>query len=353
MKDKVKRLGILGGGQLGRMSAQAASVLGIDTIIYTDVADGPASQVATKTYVGGYDDNALLAQFAQEVDVISYEFENIPLKTIDFLQTHKPVHPNAQLLGVSQHRVKEKTFLNDLGIKTAQWRAVSNMEDINKTLDMWGTSSCIVKTCQFGYDGKGQARVSKSDTLPEFGTPDLIAEEIINFDYEVSVIVARDANGTCEFYGPVRNTHKNHILDVTTAPAPDIDKPLTRNARAMVQKIAEALDVIGILTLELFVTKDGVLLANEIAPRTHNSGHYSMDACHVSQFENHVRAVCGMDVLPPAQHSHAQMINLIGDDIEHLDKFKDMENATIHLYGKDVAKPGRKMGHVNIIGDKL
>ncbi len=357
MTSHVKRLGILGGGQLGRMSAQAATQLGIQTIIYTDSEGGPASQVAFKTYVGDYTDQDQLKSFAQEIDVISYEFENIPLETVQFLKTLKPVYPNEALLEISQHRVLEKSFLNKIGIPTARWKAVSSYKDVQKILEEWNVTSCIIKTSRFGYDGKGQGRLSKEDDvnaiLQRFGTDDLIAEDIIDFDYEVSVIVARDVQGQSVFYGPLLNKHKNHILDTTCSPVPDIDPALADKACQMADKIADELDLRGVLTLELFVTKDGELLANEIAPRTHNSGHYSLDACEVSQFENHVRAVCGLDVKEPRQHSHAKMINLIGEDVNDLSKYLEMSHATIHLYGKDEVKSGRKMGHVNILGSKL
>ncbi|MBL4589628.1 MAG: ATP-grasp domain-containing protein, partial [Alphaproteobacteria bacterium] len=202
------RLGILGGGQLGRMSAQAATELGIETIIYTDSKNGPASQVVSKTYVGDYTDVEKLTAFAQDVDVISYEFENIPVETIKLLTKLKPVHPDEILLETSQHRVVEKSFLNDIGIPTAKWCAVKSIEDIKEALEEWGTTSCILKTCRFGYDGKGQARYSVGDAFPDFGTDDLIAEEIVDFDFEVSVIVARDVDGKCVFYGPLHNEHK-------------------------------------------------------------------------------------------------------------------------------------------------
>lgn len=347
------RLGILGGGQLGRMSAQAATELGIETIIYTDSEKGPASQVASKTYVGDYTDIKKLTAFAQDVDIISYEFENIPVETIKLLKTLKPVHPDETLLETSQHRIIEKSFLNEIGIPTAKWSGVKNTDEIKKSLEEWNATTCIIKTCRFGYDGKGQTRHSVGDSFPNFGTDDLIAEEIIDFDFEVSVIVARDVNGKCVFYGPLHNEHKNHILDITTSPATNISDELAAEARGMAETIADEVNLQGILTLELFVTKNGDLLANEIAPRTHNSGHYSMDACDASQFENHVRAVCGLDVITPNQHSQAQMINLIGSDVNDLSKYMDMKNATIHLYGKEDVKEGRKMGHVNILGDKL
>ncbi len=352
-----KKLGILGGGQLGRMSAQAATKLGIETVIYTDMDNSPASQVVSQTYVGDYTDQTKLAAFAEDVDVISYEFENIPLETIQFLGSRKPVHPDDRLLDISQHRALEKYFLNTMGIPTAKWKTVSTAKEVLEILKEWKADSCIIKTCRFGYDGKGQVRLSKDDDikslLKTLGTDDLIAEEIIDFECEISMIVAQDLNGKSVFYGPLLNHHKNHILDTTTVPAPNVSNALAQKAQELAHTLASSIELQGLLTLELFVTKEGKLLANEIAPRTHNSGHYSLDACDVSQFENHVRAVCGLEVKDPNQHTPATMINLIGDEVNDLSKYRDMDNATIHLYGKDKAKAGRKMGHVTILEERI
>ena len=349
-----KILGILGGGQLGRMSAQAAQKLGIKTVIYTPDEGSPASQVADETIVAAYDDKSALEAFASKVDVISYEFENIPIETVRFLQKLKAVYPDDKLLEIAQDRIKEKRYLNDTEIETAQWNTALNVSDIENCFKDWVSDEIILKTTRFGYDGKGQVRVSidtpLQDVLDRFNGAPLIAEEIINFACEVSVIIARDQFGDIQTYGPVLNEHKNHILDKTTAPAP-VDRNLAQKALEMTTKLAENVNLIGVLALEMFVTKDGRILANEIAPRTHNSGHWTIDACAVSQFENHVRAVCGLPVLPPAQHSPAMMINLIGEDVNDLSAYESQENARIHLYGKDTVKPGRKMGHVTILQD--
>ena len=347
-----KRLGILGGGQLGRMSAQAAKKLGIEVVIYTPEQDSPAAEVASETMVGAYDDQAALKEFSEKVDVISYEFENIPVETVRYLNNLKPVYPDDRLLEVAQDRIKEKTYLNSIGIPTARWASVSNYSEAEETLKASSTKALILKTIRFGYDGKGQVKIEPGDDIRnafgQLNSNQIIAEEMIDFKCEISVIVSRGANGTMEFYGPMLNKHKNHILHKTIVPAP-IDPNLAREAVEITQKLAERINLRGVLALEMFVTNDGKILANEIAPRTHNSGHWSIDACTVSQFENHVRTVCGLDAAPQNRHSAAEMINLIGDDVLHLGAYKDQENACVHLYGKHDIKPGRKMGHVTIL----
>jgi 5-(carboxyamino)imidazole ribonucleotide synthase len=351
-----KTLGILGGGQLGRMSAQAAQKLGIKVVIYTPENESPAAQIAPETIVAPYDDQDALRDFAGKVDTVTYEFENIPVETIRFLQTLKPVYPDDKLLEVSQDRITEKTFLNTHGIPTAQWAEGRGVSDIQNALKSWKTDKCIIKTTRFGYDGKGQAFIrSAAEAESAFNALNadvVIIESIIDFDYEISVIIARDIDGNIETYGPCLNHHKNHILDKTIAPAP-IDPALAGRARQITRTLAEAVNLVGVLALELFVTKDGQILANEIAPRTHNSGHWTIEACETSQFENHVRTACGLPVAPANQHHAAEMINLIGDDILHLENYEQDENAHIHLYGKHDIKPGRKMGHVTILKDKL
>ncbi len=348
------KLGILGGGQLGRMSAQAAQKLGIEVHIYCPENGAPASKIADKTVIGAYTDQEKLKEFASGVDVISYEFENIPLQTVQFLQTLKPVYPKENLLEICQDRVKEKTFLNDIGIPTTRWKQVSSVQDINSALNEWGKQECIIKTTRFGYDGKGQWRYNikqSEDVLSEALEHDIIMEEIIDFACEISVIIARSKDGETICYPPGENEHKNHILDTTTIPA-TIDKDLVQTAKNMATSLANKVELVGVLALELFVTKDNQLLANEIAPRTHNSGHWSIDACEASQFENHVRSVCAIPLAPPNRHSDALMINLIGDDILNTDQYKEHERAYIHSYDKDEARPGRKMGHVTILKDK-
>ena len=349
---KSKTLGILGGGQLGRMSALAAARLGIRTHIFCPEADCPASHVTNQFTQAKYEDESALKDFADSVDVISYEFENIPLETITFLQSYKPVYPDHRLLEVSQNRLKEKQFLNDIGIPTAPWAPAYKASDIGDALDLWRATECIIKTARFGYDGKGQTKhgvnSDASETWLELNTEEAVIEGLVDFAYEVSIIVARDIFGKSAIFPITLNEHKNHILSESIAPAP-VSRALADEAMAMAKTIADAVDLVGVLALELFVTKDGKLIANEIAPRTHNSGHWTMDACNVSQFEQHVRAVCGLPVMDIIQHSNVTMINLIGDDVEKLPHYYGLANACVHLYGKTEVREGRKMGHVNLL----
>ena len=352
MKKKSMTLGIVGGGQLGRMSAMAAARLGITTVIYTDEKNAPAAQVASKTIVGRYDDKEKLKAFAANVDVISYEFENIPVKTVGYLRKFKPVYPDERLLEVAQDRLKEKAFLNRIGIPTARWAEAKNPENVIKTLKKWGARGCIIKTTRFGYDGKGQYLCRKPSEIAvafqKLGKTTLIVEELIDFKCEVSVIVARDKAGKMAVYGPMLNDHRHHILHTTTFPAKIPHKTAAQAVRAA-RTLAAKLKLRGVLALEMFVTRDGRILANEIAPRTHNSGHWTIDCCAVSQFEQHVRTVCGLAVGSPKAHSAGVMLNLIGDDIFKIPAYAQKPGACVHDYGKSDAKPGRKMGHVTFV----
>jgi len=354
MTDTLKTLGILGGGQLGRMSALAAANLGISVVIFTPEENSPASLVAAHTIVADYSDEHALTEFSKIVDVISYEFENIPIETIRFLQKLKPVYPDEKLLEVSQDRLSEKNFLGSIKIPTGRYVPVDKPQDMLDTLKKWNANSCILKTTRFGYDGKGQARYTSDSNIEtiwtQFKDAPLIMEEIIDFDCEISVIVARDATGKTIHYDPGLNEHKNHILSKTTVPAP-LNQSILNKAVKLTETLAEQVNLRGVLTLELFVTKDGRLLANEIAPRTHNSGHWTIDACAHSQFENHVRAVCGLPVIEPHRHSPCEMHNLIGDDINRIQEHLNQENACLHDYGKQDIRPGRKMGHITILKD--
>jgi 5-(carboxyamino)imidazole ribonucleotide synthase len=360
MRKKVT-LGILGGGQLGRMSAIAAARLGIPVIIFCPEQDCPASYVAKETITASYDDHDSLRLLSEKTDVISYEFENIPLKTIEYLEELKPgsILPDKKLLDASQDRIKEKTFLNNLGIKTTQWCKFTEIEDLKNTLNDWKTTSFIIKTARFGYDGKGQLfctsdnienNTSLNDFLTKHNNQHLIIEDTVDFRCEASIIVARDKKEKTVVYGPMLNQHKSHILHKTTYPAA---LPQSTKSRAidMGRQLADSINLTGVLTLELFITKDNRLLANEIAPRTHNSGHWTIDACAVSQFENHVRTVCGLDVGPSTAHSGAEMLNLVGDDIDLADSHMSREGACVHLYGKYDVREGRKMGHITLLQD--
>lgn len=355
MKPHSKILGILGSGQLGRMSALAAAELGIKVHIYCPDNDSPAEQVAAKTFIGSYTDKKMLRAFAKSVDVVSYEFENIPVETVRYIQKIKPVYPDDKLLEVAQNRITEKQYLNDIGIPTTKWAPVYSPEDLDKAVKELGSKNYILKTTRFGYDGKGQT-VHRSTDSPKrsfnkLKSDELILEEMVDFKCEVSVIIARDKFGKSAIYGPMVNVHKNHILHTSTVPA-RIDPIVESKAKRTAKKLADKVGLIGVLGLEMFVTKDGQILANEIAPRTHNSGHWTIDACAVSQFEQHVRTVCGLPVGNPTPHSASVMTNLIGNDINKVKQYYEMKGACIHIYGKSETRNGRKMGHVTVLKPK-
>lgn len=340
-------IGIVGGGQLGRMLAIAAAEMGYHTHIYCPEKDAPAFEVAAHATVAAYDDLDAFARFADSVDVVTIEFENIDCKGLRHIAGRKPVHPMPDVLEVCQHRVMEKKFINSLGVATAPFLPVRNADELLKAAEKLGLP-CILKTATMGYDGKGQAtfsNVSDAETLWKgLNSAEAILEKRIDFTMEISVIVARGANGEVQCFPPVQNIHKNHILHQTIAPAP-MDAAQAKNAEAIAHKIAEGLKLVGILAVEMFVTKDA-LLVNELAPRPHNSGHWTIDACMPSQFEQTIRAVCGLPLLPPRQLAPAVMTNIIGDDINDVQKWLKNPNARLHVYGKKEARAGRKMGHV-------
>ena len=353
-----KTIGILGGGQLGRMSAMAASRLGIRTHIYCPEENCPASQVTDLFTCANYENINKLKEFSDNVDVITYEFENIPLETINFLQQHKSVYPDHLLLSVSQNRLKEKDFLNKNDIQTAPWAPAYSAADIDAFLKAQKAQNCIIKTNRFGYDGKGQIKHSINDDAQQnwkrLNAQEAIIEGIIDFAYECSIIVARDVFGTIETFPIALNDHKNHILSKSTAPfSPirefgDLHSHVEQTAINIAHKLASAFHLVGLMAIELFVTKNGEVFANEIAPRTHNSGHWTMDGCNISQFEQHIRAVSGLPILKPVPHSKITMLNLIGDDVDNLIDYYGRSDACIHLYGKAEARSGRKMGHINL-----
>lgn len=347
-----KTIGILGGGQLGRMAAMAAFRLGMRVCAYTDEEDSPISQIVPFTFVGKYDDKKTLQAFAESVDAITYEFENIPVETVRFLQKFKPVYPDDRVLEIAQHRAREKKFLNDIGIPTTRWAVITRAADITRAMEDLDFKSAILKTSRFGYDGKGQVSINYGEdpkaAWKSLNTTEAILEEKVAFTSEISVIIGRDKLSQTAIYGPILNEHKNHILAKSTVPAP-IPADLAEKARNMTLLLAEAIDLIGVLCVEFFITTDGHLLANEIAPRPHNSGHWTIEACSVSQFEQQVRTVTGMQVGGPNRHSDATMINLIGHDVDKLARYYEQPNASVHLYGKIEAREGRKMGHVTMI----
>lgn len=342
-------IGILGGGQLGRMTALAAGNLGYRCHIYDPVPDGPASQVSAATTVGGWDDTAALSAFAAAVDVVTLEFENVPVSTLELLARDVPVRPGPLALQVAQHRVEEKRFARHCGLETAPFWGVTTLDELADGLSAVGVPA-ILKTCRFGYDGKGQVAVDMDTSLraawEELGSDDAILERRIAFTCEISAIVARGLDGGCRVFPLAMNEHRDGILRRSVAPAP-VDPAVARAAEAAAVALAEALELVGLLAVEFFVTGDGEVLVNEIAPRPHNSGHWTQDGCTTSQFEQFVRAVVGLPLGPVDALFETEMLNLIGDDVNDWPALIADPTAKLHLYGKAEARPGRKMGHVN------
>ena len=342
-------IGLVGGGQLGRMSALAAARLGYRCHILTREADSPAAQVAAGVTLSDYTDPASLRDFAAAVDVISFEFENVSAEGLELLAALKPVRPGPAVLRISQDRVAEKTFVNRAGIATAPWEAVETLEQLHAAATRLGLPA-VLKTTRYGYDGKGQARLrSPADLAPAFAAlapKPLILEGFVDFACELSAIVARGADGAIACFDPVENRHRDGILDLTLAPA-RVPDAAAAAARAIARQLAEALDLVGLLAVEMFLDRDGRVLVNEIAPRPHNSGHWTIDACPASQFELHIRAVAGLPLPGAGRHSDAVMRNLVGPEGLALWPAILAEDGLIpHLYGKAEARPGRKMGHV-------
>ena len=346
-------IGILGGGQLGRMLAVAAARLGYRTHVYEPGAAPPAADVVHRVTTAGYGDAAALTAFAGAVDVITYEFENVPTAALDLLESLKPIHPNRRALAISQDRLAEKAFLNGIGLATAPYAAVATAEDLAAALARIGCPS-ILKTTRLGYDGKGQARIkSAADSAAALaamqGAP-AVLEGFIPFTHEVSVIAARASDGSVACYDPGENVHRDGILHTTTVPA-RLTPGQRSDAILAAARILNALDYVGVLGVELFVTPEG-LIVNEIAPRVHNSGHWTQNGCAVDQFEQHIRAITGWPLGDGGRHSDVTMENLIGDDIARIPRIARERNAALHLYGKADARPGRKMGHVNRIAPR-
>ena len=341
-------IGILGGGQLGRMTALAAARLGYRCHVFAPEADGPAAQVSDRATIAPYDDAAALARFARAVDVITIEFENLPLEPLRELARAAPMRPAPEVLAICQDRVREKAFLEGIGVPTARNWTVRDARELAGALGEHGGRG-VLKTARFGYDGKGQlpleAGADAAAAWARFGAEVGVLEAWVDFAVEISVITARAADGAQVSYPPALNQHRDHILVRTVAPAP-IAPELAAEATAVAERIAAALDVVGLLAVEMFVTRDGRLVVNELAPRPHNSGHWTIDACAVSQFEQLVRAVCGLPLGAPAPFADAVMDNLLGAEIDAWPELLAEPGARVHLYGKREIRPGRKLGHV-------
>jgi 5-(carboxyamino)imidazole ribonucleotide synthase len=345
-------IGILGGGQLGRMLSMAASALGLKTCIYNDENHAPAFQVTPLQLAASYTDRAMLQGFAQICDVVTFEFENIPAESIEYLSTLKPVRPGLKALTTAQDRFTEKSFVKELGVATAPFFDVTSADDARQAFAQLG-SPAILKTRRLGYDGKGQAKVASADAAAKafesFKGAPAILEGFVDFSFEASVVAARGADGAFAAYDPPENEHENHILRRSTVPG-RLTKEQSYQAKAMARKIAEALDYVGVLAVELFVSKDGALLVNEIAPRVHNSGHWTIEACACSQFEQHIRAIAGWPLGDPARHADAVMENIIGAEVDAWETMA--QSGALHLYGKRQPRPGRKVGHVTRLKPK-
>ena len=342
-------IGIIGGGQLGRMIANAASELGYKVCIYTDQENSPASHVAHDTIVSAYNDKNALNDFISRVDVITLEFENIPHQTAKQLEEMKILRPGWKILHIIQNRLREKDFINSIGIKTAPYEEVNSLNSLQKAYaEIEGR--CILKTAEFGYDGKGQFKINENTDLTQIWNDNnpgnCILEGMVDFECEISVVIARGEDGKTQSYPSVENRHKDGILDETIAPA-NINKKTEKQALDIANNIAEKLDIIGVLAVEMFVMKDGNIMVNELAPRPHNSGHWTMNGSVTSQFEQLVRAVCGLPLGSTEIKSKVIMKNLIGDEVNLWEELIKNPNNKIHLYGKQKVRAGRKMGHVN------
>ena len=346
-------IGILGGGQLGRMLSVAASRLGLRTHIFEPETSPPAAYVADMLTTACYEDHAALEAFAKSVSVITYEFENIPIPALECLAKYAPIRPRQEALRVSQDRLIEKTYLNHLGLKTAAYSGLETLKDLEMAVSKIGTPS-ILKTRRFGYDGKGQLPISEKSDLKmifeKVAGQKTILEGFVQFSHEISVIGARSSLGNISCFDPGENFHRDGILYSTTVPA-RLSQSQRTDAILIIAKIMNALEYVGVMCVELFVTPSG-LIVNEIAPRVHNSGHWTQNGCAVDQFEQHIRAIAGWPLGDGTRHNDILMENLIGRDVDKVGEIALEKNVALHIYGKNEIRPGRKMGHVNRIKTK-
>lgn len=346
-------IGILGGGQLGRMLALAGARLGLKSHVFSDEPDAPAFQVANAHTLGSYDDETALQKFSDACDLVTFEFENVPEDTARFLTAHVKVAPGPLALATAQDRLLEKSFVAGLGIATAPFKDVGSIAEARGAFGALG-GTCVLKTRRLGYDGKGQQKVTSADeaerAFAAMGGVPAILEQFVEFSFEASVVAARGHDGAFAAYDPPKNEHENHILRRSVVPSP-LTAHQIAEAESIARRIAEALSYVGVLGVELFVGKNGALIVNEIAPRVHNSGHWTLEACITSQFEQHMRAVAGWPLGDAARHSDAVMENIIG--FEH-DEWLNLARRPegLHLYGKSEARAGRKMGHITRISPR-
>ena len=347
-------IGILGGGQLGRMLALAAARLGFRCHVFAPSPDSPAFDVVHRVTCADYTDTEALDRFAGDVDVVTYEFENVPAETAAFLAARVAVVPDPTILATTQDRLAEKNFVTGLGIPTAAFAEVSSPNDLRAAVERIGRPA-VLKTRRFGYDGKGQVTI-KNGTDPEVawreaGAQPCILEAFIPFQREVSVVAARGQTGVVECFDVTENEHRDHILKTSRVPAA-LSQHDAAQARRIAEIVAQKFGYVGVLAVEMFVLREGELLVNEIAPRVHNSGHWTLDGASVSQFEQHIRAISGWPVAKPVRRGRVEMTNLIGQEVEDYRRYLDLPGVAVHLYGKTAIRPGRKMGHVTRVFDE-
>jgi 5-(carboxyamino)imidazole ribonucleotide synthase len=343
-------IGILGGGQLGRMLVLAAARLGFRCHVLCPDSHSPAFDVVRSVTEADYLDMGALDRFAADVDLVTYEFENVPAETATFLSARKPVLPDPKVLATTQDRLTEKEFVKGLGIETAKFARVDSRDDLSAALAAVGKPA-VLKTRRFGYDGKGQIMIRDGGDpamFDELGGQAQILEAFVPFEREISVVAARGHDGAIESFDVIENEHADHILKTSRVPA-NVSPAVATEARRIAERIAEAFGYVGVLAVEMFVVKDGAghaVLVNEIAPRVHNSGHWTIDGASVSQFEQHIRAVAGLPLGKPIRRGRIEMTNLLGAEVEDTAKWLATPGAAVHLYGKSAVRPGRKMGHV-------
>jgi 5-(carboxyamino)imidazole ribonucleotide synthase len=348
-------IGVLGGGQLGRMFAMAARRLGYRVHTLAPEHDTPTGQIADVEVNASYDDIDAVRTFATGVDVVTFEFENVSAEAVAEVERHAIVRPNGRALAITQHRIREKSFLADHGLPVTPFAAVRSDAELATAVTHVGCPA-VLKTAAFGYDGKGQVPIARPEDLSSawaaLGRREAILEAFIDLDREISVIGARGEDGAWSHFGPIENAHRRHILDVSVAPA-DVPADTAALAVDITRRVMAALDYIGLLCVEFFIAKDGRLLVNELAPRPHNSGHLTFDACRTSQFEQQLRAVCGLPLGSPEMFQPAAMANLLGDLWDHGEPdwaaALAIPDVKLHLYGKATPRPGRKMGHLTVL----
>ncbi len=346
-----KTIGIIGGGQLGKMMVMAAAQMGYNTVVFSDQKDSPACAVASEVVIAPYSDQIAWETFKKMSDIVTYEWENVPLNFIQYLEKETLVRPGSNILSIAQNRIREKKFIRSLNIETPLYQAVTDKKSFFEAVSSIGFP-CILKTSEMGYDGKGQCEINFGYDLEkiweESENSEKILEKKIPFEKEISVIAARNSYGQFAAFVPVHNIYKDKILDISIAPA-DVSEEVSQKAIQITKKIMESVNYVGVMAVEFFVTYEKKVIVNEIAPRPHNSGHWTIDACYTSQFEQHIRAICNLRLGNTAFHSKAVMKNLVGSDVLNWQKFENSGKCKLHIYGKKTLNDKRKMGHLTTL----